>query len=221
RRPDGRWYRSWQAGGGARHAAIAADHAALVDAFTRLGEATGEARWITEARATAETMLEHFWDAQQGGLFTTAEDGEVLVVRQKDFMDNATPAANSIAAVALYRLGALTGEQRYSNHADRILQLIAGTVGRAPGAFSHFLTAVDLRRTGITEVAVVGDAPELVRAVQQRYLPNAVLAWGEPYASPLWEGRPPGFAYVCRDYTCQVPVSDTASLVAQLTAAAG
>ena len=37
RRDDGRWLRSWQADGGARHLAYAADHGALVDAFTRAG----------------------------------------------------------------------------------------------------------------------------------------------------------------------------------------
>jgi uncharacterized protein YyaL (SSP411 family) len=57
-----------------------------------------------------------------------------------------------------------------------------------------------------------------VRAVQRRYLPNAVLAWGEPYASPLFEGRTEGMAYVCRDYACQAPVSGVDELVAQLAA---
>ena len=77
---DGRWLRSWQADGEppARHAALAADHAALVDAFTRLAEATGEARWIDAARAAADTLLDHFWDVENGGLFTTADDGEAL-----------------------------------------------------------------------------------------------------------------------------------------------
>jgi uncharacterized protein len=127
RRTDGRWYRSWQADGTppARHLALAADHAALVDAFTRLAEATGRARWITAACEVADTLLDHFWDTEAGGLFTTADDGEHLVVRQKDLMDDATPSANSTAAMALVRLGALTGEQRYANHADRILQLLA------------------------------------------------------------------------------------------------
>ena len=53
RRPDGRWQRSWQADGGARHDALAGDHAALVEAFVALAQATGEARWIDEARAVA------------------------------------------------------------------------------------------------------------------------------------------------------------------------
>ena len=212
----GRWRRSWQADGGARHDALAADHAALVDAFTRLGEATGRARWIGAAREVADAMLEHFWDPQRGGLFTVADDGEQLVVRQKDLVDNATPSANSIAANALLRLGALTGETRYEHHADQILQLLATVIPGAPSAFSNALCALDLRRAGAVEVAVVGDRPDLVAAVRQGYHPNVVLAWGEPYDSPLWEGRRDGLAYVCRDYACQAPQSTSDGLVGQL-----
>jgi uncharacterized protein YyaL (SSP411 family) len=227
RRADGRWMRSWQAGAAprgasaprARHLALAADYAALVGAFTALGEASGQARWIGEARAVADGLLDLFWDPLQGGLFTTGEDGEVLVARQKDLLDNATPSANSLAAVNLFRLAALTGELRYSNQADQILQLVGPLTTQSPQAFAHLLAAIDLRRAGITEIAVVGDRPDLVAPVMQRFLPNAVLAWGEPYESPLWENRPPGFAYVCRDYACQAPVDDPESLVAQLSAA--
>ena len=66
----------------------------------------------------------------EGGLFTTPDDGEPLIARQKDLFDNATPSANSTAAVALFRLAALTGEARYANHADRILQLVGPLVSR-------------------------------------------------------------------------------------------
>ena len=211
RRPNGRWWRSWQADGDpqARHDALAADHAALVDAFTRLGEATGQARWIHEAVAVADTMLEWFWDPVNGGLYTTAEDAEALIVRQKDLVDNATPSANSTAAIALYRLAALTGEQRFANHADRILQLIGGILGDTVGNYSNALLAVDLRRRGITEVGIVGDRADLVRIAHTVWRPDTVLAWGEPYESPLWHGRSDGFGYVCREYTCQAP-QDTA-----------
>ena len=43
-----------------------------------------------------------------------------------------------------------------------------------------------------------------------------MLAWGEPYDSPLWEGRRDGFAYVCRDYACQVPADSAEVLAGQL-----
>jgi len=217
RRPDGRWLRSWQRDGGARHLAFAADHGALVDAFTRLAEATGQARWIAEATACADALLDRFWDAEAGGLFTTGDDGEELVVRQKDLLDNATPSANSLAAVALQRLAALTGEQRYARHAEQILALLGGLAEQHPTAFAHLLAAVDLHRAGITEIAVTGERPDLVRVVAGLHLPNAVLAWGEPFASPLWEGRAEGLAYVCRDYSCLAPSATAAELQAQLT----
>ena len=220
RTADGRWHRSWQADGQpqARHAALAADHAALVDAFTRLAEATGDGTWIGHASDVADTMLDHFWDVDNGGLFTTADDGEHLVARQKDLMDNATPSANSTAAVALLRLGALTGESRYTNHAEQILRLLGQVMPQAPSAFSNAMAAVDMVAGGLAEIAVVGDRPDLVDAVRSRWLPNAVLAWGTPYDSPLWEQRANGFAYVCRNYACQAPAESVEMLLTQITA---
>lgn len=216
RRDDGRWLRSWQAETGAKHLAFAGDHAALVDAFTRLAEATGQARWIAEARAVADVMLELFWDTDQGGLFTTGTDGEQLVARDKDLQDQALPSANSTAAVALLRLAALTGEHRYTGPAAGILRLSGELAARVPSAFGVLLGAIDLHHTGTTEIVVAGDRPDLLDAVRHRWIPNAVLAWGERYDSPLWAGRDDGRAYVCRDYTCQLPASTPEELAAQL-----
>jgi uncharacterized protein YyaL (SSP411 family) len=219
RRDDGRWLRSWQADGGARHLAYAADHGALVDAFVRLAEATGQARWIEHARNTAEALLDLFWDPERGGVFTTGADAEQLIARNKDIMDNATPGANSLAAVGLVRLAALTGELRYRNHADQIMRLAAPVAARQPTAFGHLLMAVDLVAHGIEEVVITGDRADLVDVAQRMFLPGAVLAWGERYDSPLWQGREDGAAYVCRNYACQLPARDPATLTAQLAGA--
>jgi hypothetical protein len=221
RREDGRWMRSWQAGGDgrpaeARHLAYAADHGALVDGFVRLAEATGRARWIAEATMTADALLDLFWDDDAGGLFTTGRDAERLVARQKDFMDNATPSANSLGAWALLRLAALTGVDRYREHAEAILTLFGPLVDRSPGTFGHLLAALDVAHRGFTEVVVAGDQPDLVDVVTHRYRPETVLAWGEAYDSPLWEGRRPGLAYVCEHFACRRPVDDAGALAAQL-----
>ncbi|MGH9281182.1 MAG: thioredoxin domain-containing protein, partial [Acidimicrobiales bacterium] len=221
RRDDGRWLRSWQGGRAGAHLAYAADYAAVTGAFVRLAEATGEARWITEARAVADAMLDLFWDPDAGGLFTTGNDGERLITRSKDVLDNVIPSANGSAAVALTRLGALTGEPRYGEAAEKIIALVGEPLGRVPTAFAHLLGAVDMITAPITEIAIVGDRPDLVRAVQSRYLPNAVLAWGEPFESPLFGNRGPGFAYVCRHYSCQIPTDDVEELGQQLAATTG
>ena len=216
RRENGRWLRAWQAEHGAHTLAFAADHAALVEAFTRLGEATGEARWTRAAVEAADALLELFWDADGEGLFTIGSDGEQLITRSKDLLDDATPSANSMAAVGLLRLAALTGDDRYRERAEDIVRLLGTVAGRHPTAFAHLLEAVDLLDAGVTEIAVVGDRSDLVHVAQQRYLPNAVMAWGEPYDSPLWADRRDGFAYVCREFVCAAPVDDEAALAAQL-----
>jgi hypothetical protein len=218
---DGRWRRSWQADGGARHLAYAADHAALVDAFTRLAEATGQARWISAAAETADALLDLFWDSEDGCLFTTGTDAEPLLTRPKDLLDNATPSANSMAAVALLRLGAITGHERHRERAEAILRRVGGLAAEHPTAFANLLAAVDMHTSGITEVVVTGERPDLVAAAHGRYLPNAVVVWGERFASPLWEGRTEegaaGRAYVCRDYVCRTPVTDVDALDAELS----
>jgi len=220
RRPeDGRWLRSWQRDGGARHLAYAADHAWLVDAFTRLGELTGEARWTAQAVATADALLALFHDDEGGGFFTTGHDAESLIVRTKDVLDGATPSANAAAALALARLGALTGDARYTDAAREVVALVGDLLVRHPGAFGHTLLAAELLRRGPTEVVVAGDRADLVAVVHRRWLPEAVLAWGEPTDSPLWEGRDGDRAYVCRGYTCRTPATDPATLTGQLEAA--
>ncbi|MGH9154613.1 MAG: thioredoxin domain-containing protein [Acidimicrobiales bacterium] len=221
RREDGRWLRSWQPPsadhpGGARHLAYAVDHAWLIDAFTRLAEATGQGRWIAEAVATADALVGLFADGEAGGFFTTGGDAERLIVRQKDLFDGATPSANSVAAGALLRLSALTGDRRYGERAEAVIELVAPTAGRHPGAFSHLLGALDLALGGITEVVVVGDRRDLVEPLSAGFRPDTVVAWGEPYPSPLWDGRQDGLAYVCRHHACQAPVSTPEDLLAQL-----
>jgi uncharacterized protein YyaL (SSP411 family) len=202
--------RSWHQDGTprAQHAALGADLAQLVDGFTRLAEATGHAIWITHAKTVADKLLSDYWDAENGGVFTTAHDGEQLIVRQKDVMDNATPSANSTAAFALYRLAGLTGEERFTLHADQILQLLSHIATSAPTAFGNLLIAAHLRHRGVVEIAITGNRPDLVTQLHSQWLPTVVSAWGERYDSPIWQDRKDGLVYVCRQYTCMAPADD-------------
>ena len=216
RRDDGRWLRSWQADAGAHTLGYAADHAAMVDGLTRLGEASGEARWTEMAVSTADMLLDRFLDVDHGGFHSTGHDAEALVRRPKNLMDNAQPSANSLAAVALLRLGALVGDARYNEAAEGVLRLLGEQVGAHPTAFGHLLGAVDLFHTGITEVVVTGDRPDLVVAAADTWRPNVVLAWGEPFGGPMWEGRDGDRAWVCRNFACKAPVDTPDALRAAL-----
>lgn len=214
RQPDLSWRRSWQADASphARHNALAHDLAHVVDAFTRMYELTGSHMWLSVATDAAHQLLENYWDPEHGGLFTVAANAEQLVVRQKDLMDNATPSANSTAALAFLRLSALTGEASLRDRAEDILRLLARVAPSAPSAFAHAVSAMMLLHEGTTEIVIPGDAAEFLPVLREQWRPHAVVAWGEPLTSPLWEGRSIGAAYVCRDYVCQLPATSPTEL---------
>lgn len=215
---NGVWLRSWQSDAvpKARHAALAHDLAHVVDAMTRMYELTSDAQWLDVATAAAHQLVEKYWDSEHGGLFTVAIDAEQLVVRQKDLMDNATPSANSVAAMAFLRLSAITGETLLHDKAIEILRLLARVAPTAPTAFCNAVAATLLAVDGTTEIVIPGSNPVFLSVVREAWRPDTVLAWGTPTPSPLWEGREAGKAYVCRNHACLLPAANAGELIARL-----
>jgi len=213
---DGRLMRSWQ-GGRARHLAVAADYAWLIEACTRLSELTGAHIWRDRAQQVSSELISLFYDEEQGGFFTTGNDAQVLVVRPKEFVDGALPATNSIAAWALLRIGGLSDDPRVRQAVDRTVDLAMPLVTRHPGALADMVAALPML-TARQEIVITGTRPDLNAAIVSQWLPASVSAWGEPGSCPLFDGRPDGFAYVCRGATCDIPAGDVATLDTQLQA---
>ena len=230
RRTDGRLLRSWRAGR-TSGPAYADDYAMLAGACLSLYETTFDHRWAAEARALGDDLLRLFHDPDGGGFFQTGSDAEALVVRPKEVFDNAVPSGNSAAAEFLQRLTLLTGENEYETAAISGLRIVREHMGNAPSGFGTALSALDLYLSDAKEVAIVGatEAPEtrdLVLEVWRRFLPNSVLAVGDPNDRdaarivPLLANRKPlngkPAAYVCERFVCQQPVTGAEALAAQL-----
>ncbi|HLL71041.1 MAG TPA: thioredoxin domain-containing protein [Pyrinomonadaceae bacterium] len=220
--------------GQAKHHAYLDDYACVASGLLSLYEATGTTRWLTQCLSLTGEMCEEFWDEADGGFFYTSERGEQLIVRNKDFMDNATPAGNSVAAELLLRLALLTENQDYVRKAVTIFRLLRDQMARYPSAFGYLLGALDFYLSTPKEIVIVGqrgadDSNALLREVWTRYLPNKVVAQAaenDAEASgvvPLLRERPMlgglATAYVCENYTCQQPVNTPAELASQLDAA--
>ncbi len=85
---------------------------ALLDAY----EATLESRYFDAAKKTMDLAIARYGDSDAGGFFDRPSDAAPmggLDVRRKPFQDSPTPGANSVAAIALIRHHAFTGEDRY------------------------------------------------------------------------------------------------------------
>ncbi|HEY1830856.1 MAG TPA: thioredoxin domain-containing protein [Acidimicrobiales bacterium] len=213
---DGRLMRSWQ-GGRARHHAVVADYAWLSQACVQLAQLTGHRIWRERALGVATDMIDLFFDDELGGFFTTGHDAEALVVRPKEFLDGAVPSGNSAAVAALLLVDALTDDAMVREAAARTLAVADPLLRQHPGAVAE-LVAVYPMLASRQEIVVTGQRPDLVGAARQQWLPRAVVAWGEADDSPLFEGRSPDLAYVCRGFACNAPVDSPAALNAQLEA---
>jgi uncharacterized protein YyaL (SSP411 family) len=212
---DGRLMRSWQ-GGRARHLAVGADHAWLIEACLRLSELTGRPVWRERARQITDQFIELFFDkVGGGGFFTTGHDAEPLVVRPKEFLDGAVPATNSIAMAALLRVDALADDPRVRDAIERTVGLAMPLLIQHPGAVADLVAAAPMVG-GRQEIVVTGDRDDLVSEVRRHWLPASLLAWGEPDQSPLFANRPEGRAFVCRGFTCDAPTDAPDALHAQL-----
>jgi uncharacterized protein YyaL (SSP411 family) len=215
---DDRLMRSWQ-GGRARHLAVAADYAWLVEACVRLSEWTGRAVWRERALGVGSQLLDLFWDGESGGFYTTGSDAEALVVRPKEYFDGAVPATNSIALTALLHANAFADDDRFDEAVDRTIALARPLLERHPAALADLVAALPMW-SGRHEIVVTGDRPDLLAEVRRRWLPAAVIAWGQPDGGPLFEGRPaePALAYVCQARACRTPAADVETLAGQLEA---
>ena len=199
------------------------DHAFLVEALLTLYEATFEERWFTQAQALADVTIERFGDLERGGFYSTSSDHEELIARRKEVGDHPIPSGNSSAALGMLRLGALTGERRYTEAAEAVIAVFGKPAVEHPDAFAHLLRAVDLHLSPTREVALVGDdLDELAAVVRERPRPHLVLAGGPEGSEqpPLLhdratvEAKPT--AYVCENFTCRLPVTDPSELRRQL-----
>ena len=221
--------------GEAKLKAYLEDYAHLIDGLITLYEATFDSRWLSEADALARQMIELFWDDGDGVFYDTGIDHETLIVRPRDFSDNAMPCGSSVASDVLLRLSLFMDEPDFGRKAASALRSVREYMARVPEGFGHWLGALDFYLASPKEIAIVGPtedaaAKALLDTVHGRYLPNKIVAGYDPDADgfeqelPLLEdkGMLAGLptAYVCQNYACQQPVTEPEALAAQLDSAA-
>ena len=191
------------------------DYANFADGLIELYQVSGEDRYLHAARGLADAMITEFWDEENGGFFFTSNDHEELIVRNKDFVDNATPSGNSVAADVLLRLAKFYGDEKYERFAVTTLRLAAGQIRRFPNGFGRALSAIEFLIGDVKEIAIVGArGGEVGREVWSGYRPFKVVATGGDV--PLLEGREAvdgkATVYVCENFVCQRPVTEVEEL---------
>jgi len=226
-RPNGQLRRAWR-DGRTTDAVFLEDYAALILGLIELYQTDFDNKWFKSAVELADEMAEKFSDPD-GGFFDTPHDGETLLIRPKDILDNATPSGNALACEALLKLAAFTDNGKYRDLAERALALIGDSVLRHPLGFAHWLSAAENAQGNTKQVAVLGKAGEenferMLKVIRAEYRPGVVVA-ASPHPPPkdapallrermLIDGK--ATAYVCEGFVCKQPTTDPQVLAKQM-----
>ncbi len=194
-------------------------YAFLLAGVTELYEATLQSQHLDFAVALAEAMLARFFDRENGGFWQSLEARD-LIFRQKEVYDGAEPSGNSVATLALLKLGAVTGRKEFSDAAEKTLRLFAIRLEQVPQAVPCLLSALDFSLQEPLRAVVAGDAHspgtrDLLQAIHSVYQPNKVVLGTvgavEEFARSL-PAKNGVLAYVCTGKACQPPTRDKAEL---------
>ena len=131
------------------------DYAFLIRGLIDLFEGSGKPRWIESALRLQEVQDAHYLDTSGGGYFRTADDGEILIAREKPITDGALPSGNSVAASNLSRLAALTSRTIFQERLALLYAAFATDLSRSASSSGTLMEVVSDREVGLLEVILV------------------------------------------------------------------
>jgi len=207
------------------------DYALVIDGLLTLHQATLRGEWLRQAVRLGEIMIEQFWDEAACTLYDTSREHQKLFIRPRSTSDGALLSGPSAATIALLKLSRLTDNEHFEHIAVQALRSVRESMSRYPLGFANWLCALDFYLSQPKEIAIIGSRNdratlELLHTLCTMWLPNKVVAAYDP-SDPapvtglkLLENRQMinncPTVYVCEHYSCQAPVTDGASLSAQL-----
>jgi uncharacterized protein YyaL (SSP411 family) len=198
---------------------LASDFAAMIRAAIALHEATGDHALLEQALIWQRALDAHYADRDTGGYYWSADDAGDLLLRPHSTADDATPNPNSVAAQNLVRLAVLSGDDKWRDRADRLMETIISASAQNLLGHVALLNALDLRLRG-AEIVVTGlESDALVQAaLKLPFIDRVVLRAPTANALPLTHpardkiAAAPNAAFVCVGERCSLPVTDPAQI---------
>ena len=199
------------------------DYAFYTEALINLFSVDSKSYYLQRAIDYTTSMIDHFWDNETNDFFFTPDDNEKLIVRTKNHYDLAIPSGNSVAVSNLIKLYYYTQNQEFLSKADHMIQRMSKPAAGNPFGFGQLLSAIYLRVKTPIEISVIKQDGHsgLGNHINRRFLPNAITAivnqsaLSELEKYPYFKGKlsdknnnsSKEFAFVCKDFTCSLPIT--------------
>jgi hypothetical protein len=209
---EGSFNHTWKEGK-VKYPAFLDDYAYLVAALLELGQVSGNFSWLDEAYRLTQTILDNFADDESPFFYFTSRQQSDVLLRKKEVYDGATPSGNAIMAQNLYRLSVFFDQPTWKARAEDMVRAIGEVTVKYPTSFGVWLSLLVEMTRGTNEIAVLGRQWENYLAkILSTYIPHKIIMAAEkPLSSyPLLAGKAENaeiLIYLCKNYTCQNPVS--------------
>ena len=205
--------------------AYAEDYAYLIFGLLELFQADGDARWLEWALMLQRRQDDLFGDPVEGGWFSTTGRDHTVLLRLKEDYDGAEPSATSVSVMNLLTLSHLTNDQAFEQSIERAIGMFASRIEQGARTVPMMMAALSAYHAGLSQVVVSGDS--LLEVLRRRYLPFAItvplvpehadgVAKLLPWAAAMAERSDQPAAYICRNFTCEAPVTSPRDLEAKL-----
>jgi uncharacterized protein YyaL (SSP411 family) len=210
--------------------AYAEDYAGVILGLLELFQAGGGARWLDWAIALQQAQDRLFWDADEGGWFSTTGEDPSVLLRMKEEYDGAEPSASGVGVWNLLTLAHLTGNASYEERARQVFAAFSERLTTLGRALPFMASALSTAHAPPEQIVVVGDAgaedaEALWRAAHTRYRPFASILRVSPgsadpdviahlpWVTGMTTVNGAAAVYVCRHFACEAPTTDPDTLL--------
>jgi uncharacterized protein len=206
------------------------DYAFMIDALMELYQAAFDTNYLMTAIELMDKAIELFWDDKGGGFYFSSSRNERMLTRNKQIYDGAIPSGNSIMISNLAKLTQYTMNPEYEEKAHQTVIAFSGAIENAETGFAQYLQSVDLLLSGSKQIVIAGDlheglSQEHLHIINNCYLPSSIIIFNPesedlpairkllPFLNSQRAINNQTTVYICNDYSCKAPVSDSRDLL--------
>lgn len=209
------------------------DSTLYIQGLLDLYQTTLDIHWLSFAIELQHKQDALFADAKAGGYFDSADGDASLLLRTRGIEDNAEPSGNSVAAMNLLRLGRMSDDANFTAAGKALVQTFAGVAHQSPSAVPALLLAYEMSVSRPRQIVIAGnptgaDTRAMLEEIGRYYLPDAVVLGADGGEGQVFFAKRidalkdmtaignKATAYVCENFTCQLPTNDLARFTREL-----
>jgi len=204
------------------------DYSYFISALLDIFEINPKSKYLETAQTFGNYLIDHFWDPTQKNFFMTDNTHEKLIIRPKSNYDLSMPSGNSVAAYSLLRLYHLTQEKKFLEVSLAVMESQATMAAENPFGFGYLLNTIYMYLQKPLEITILNPKnTEISKYLTGMFLPESILVTVRDENQiknlakiPFFAGKEFNYdktiVFVCKDFTCSLPLESISEIEKQL-----